>query len=392
MSMQEKRIKVVHLITRMIIGGAQENTVYTVRYLQQHPDFDVRLLSGETLGPEGKLYQSGDFVIDKFTVVPGLTREIEPRNDIRAFLFLYRYFRKEKIDIVHTHSSKAGIVGRLAAFCAGVPNIYHTIHGLPFHEYESSLRNLIYITSEKICAYITQKIISVCDTMSYKAVKAGVAPITKFVTVYSGMDVKRYSSYSDEVEKKIFRNRLGIEDDELVFVKVARLFELKGHEYIIRAAEHIIPKEKKVKFLFVGDGILRDELQNQIEKKGLSEYFVFTGLVPPNEVQKYIYMSDVVVHTSLREGLARVIPQGFLAGKPVISFDIDGAWELVKNNETGFLIRPGDVKGLVKAMLECVRKPERVKEMARLGREICIKRYPWQKMGKDIVEVYKSRN
>jgi len=385
---EKKKIKVAHVITRLIIGGAQENTLYTVDSLQKDPRFDVVLVSGETLGPEGKLYETGEFKLEKLYVSKGLTREISPINDLRAFVDLYLYFKKEKFDIVHTHSSKAGIIGRIAAYLAGVPKIYHTVHGLPFHDYEKAWRNFVFITLERFCALLSTKILTVCRTMTRKCLEKGVGRKSKYQTVYSGMDIERYSPTMDEKTIKEKRRELGIPEYAKVFVKVARLFELKGHEYVIEIAKDIVKKHPEAFFVFVGDGILREELENMVEKNDLKDNFLFTGLVPPSDVPFFIELSDAVIHTSLREGLARVIPQGFLMGKPVISFDVDGAGELVRNGKTGFLVPEKDLDCLKKSVRSVLEDYEKAKEMALKGQRICKDLYPYQKMGQEIIEIY----
>ena len=386
--MQEKRIKVAHIITRLIIGGAQENTLYTIESLQEDERFEVSLISGETLGPEGKLYQTDEFKIRRLIVCSNLTREIEPLNDIKAFLFLFRLFKKEKFDIVHTHSSKAGIIGRIAAFFAKTPLIIHTIHGLPFHPGEKSYKNALYIFLEKITAMVTNKIISVCETMTVKFRKAGIGRKKQFETIYSGMDLDRYKMSMENNLRDRERALLGIKKEDIVFVKVARLFEFKGHEYIIKAAEKIKDEIDNVKFIFVGDGILRPFLHEQIKKRGLENMFIFTGLVPPEKVPFYIELSDCVIHTSLREGLARVIPQGFLMGKPVISWDIDGAWELVQNNKTGFLIKEKDEDELLNSIKYVIQNKEKADELAVNGQRLCRRLYSHRLMGEKIKKLY----
>jgi glycosyltransferase involved in cell wall biosynthesis len=386
--MQEKRIKVGHIITRLIIGGAQENTLYTIESLQQDNRFEVSLISGETLGPEGKLYQTDEFKIGRLIVCPYLTREIEPLNDIKAFLFLYRLFKKEKFDIVHTHSSKAGIIGRIAAFFAKTPLIIHTIHGLPFHPGEKCYKNALYIFLEKITALITHKIISVCDTMTIKFTKAGIGRKKQFETIYSGMDIDRYNLSMGNNLRDRERSLLGIKKEDIVFVKVARLFEFKGHDYIIKAAERLKDEIDNVKFIFVGDGILRQFLHEQIKIKGLEHMFIFTGLVPPEKVPFYIELSDCVIHTSLREGLARVIPQGFLMGKPVISWDVDGAWELVQNNKTGFLVKEKDEEELLNSIKYVIQNKDKANELAVNGQRLCRKLYSHRIMGEKIKDLY----
>jgi glycosyltransferase involved in cell wall biosynthesis len=186
-------------------------------------------------------------------------------------------------------------------------------------------------------------------------VDARVAPPEKFTTVYSGMEVEPFLQ-ADQHRRRI-REDLGYAPQDVVVGKVARLFHLKGHQYLIRAADQVIRENPAVRFLLVGDGLLAERFRSEIARLGLSDYFHFTGLVPPEEIPGLIGAMDVVVHTSLREGLARVLPQALIAGKPVVSYDVDGAREVVIPNQTGFLLPPKSVDRLAQALLELASDP-----------------------------------
>ena len=213
---------------------------------------------------------------------------------------------------MHTHSSKAGIMGRAAASKLGIPSV-HTIHGPSFYAGQNKLAYRLFLQSEKWAAKRCNKIISVCDAMSNQYIAAGVALPEKFITIYSGMDVEPFLKSPRPPE--VVRQELGILPEHIVVGKIARLFKLKGHKFVIQAASDIVKQLPQVRFLFVGDGNLRTLFEQQISAAGLKEHFIFTGLVPPSQVPELIHAMDIVVHTSLREGLARVLPQGLIAGK-----------------------------------------------------------------------------
>jgi glycosyltransferase involved in cell wall biosynthesis len=331
-------MRIVHIITRMVVGGAQENTLYNCEDLVRLFGDDVTLVTGPSLGPEGALLQQGrggEFVVRE---VPSLRRAIDPWKDTSSYFALKRLLRELKPEVVHTHSAKGGFLGRLAAVAVGVPAIVHTVHGAPFHAYQSAAARNLFRWCEKYAARRCHALISVADAMTDLMVNAGVAPREKFTTVYSGMDVEPFW-HADE-HRALVRQQLGYEPQHIVIGKIARLFHLKGHADVIRAAGEVVKANDNVRFLFVGDGILRDALQQQIEASGLTPYFQFTGLVAPSEIPRYISAMDVVVHASLREGLARALPQALIAGKPVVSYDIDGAREVAITGETGFLVPP----------------------------------------------------
>ena len=170
--------------------------------------------------------------------------------------------------------------------------------------------------------------------MTSQLVAAGVAPPERFTTVYSGMEIEPFLQADGERER--VRREYGFDDGDIVVGKVGRLFHLKGHADLIDAATEVARRCPPVKYLIVGDGLLREPLQARIRAAGLADRFRFTGLVPPSRIPELLSATDIVVHTSLREGLARVLPQALLTGRPVVSYDVDGAREVVRSGETGF--------------------------------------------------------
>jgi glycosyltransferase involved in cell wall biosynthesis len=184
------------------------------------------------------------------------------------------------------------------------------------------------------------------------------------------------------------RAEFGIGPEHIVIGKVARLFPLKGHEFLIAAARAVVEQVPHARFLLVGDGILRETFVEAIAAQGLQDHFVFAGLVPPEQVAELIHAMDIVVHTSVWEGLARVLPQGLMAGKPVISFDIDGAKEVVVPEETGCLVPMRDVPQLTRAMIDLATDPERRHRFGQVGRARFTEQFRHQTMTRRIREVY----
>ena len=347
-------MKIVHVITRLIIGGAQENTLLTVEGLHHRHGDDVTLITGPAEGPEGDLFDRAYGQRLKVELMPELVRAVRPATDARAYRLLRQAIRRLKPDVVHTHSSKAGIVGRAAAWDERVPAVVHTIHGLPFGPSESALRNRLYVAAERWAARRCHAIVSVCDAMTEQALAAGVGRPELYRTVYSGMDVETFLNPPrprDEV-----REELGLAADEVAFGTVARLFERKGHDDILSVAPDVLRANPRVRFVFIGDGILRDRLVAETERLGVRHAFHFVGLVPPARIPELLGAMDAVVHPSLREGLARVLPQSLLVGRPVISYDLDGAREVVLP-ETGILLKPRDLVGLSAAVSRLAADP-----------------------------------
>ncbi|MFM7844429.1 MAG: glycosyltransferase family 4 protein [Planctomycetota bacterium] len=368
-------MRIAHVITRMIVGGAQENTLLCCEDLIQHHGDEVLLITGPALGPEGDLLaqsrageargpgatpavagrvagvaEQGIRPQVPVALIPAMRRAVSPWQDWQSYRQLKEQLRSFRPDVVHTHSAKAGILGRMAATALRVPAIVHTVHGAPFHPYQSGLARRAIIWAERFGARRCQRLVSVADAMTDLLVEAGVAPREKFVTIYSGMDVNPFLRANEQ--REVVRRELGFQPKQVVIGKIARLFHLKGHEYLIAAARTVIQRCDNVRFLLVGDGILRAELEQEIGRLGLAEYFRFTGLVPPGRIPALLGAMDALVHVSLREGLARALPQALIAGKPVVSFDVDGAREVTIPGETGFLIPAGAVEPLAEALVK----------------------------------------
>jgi glycosyltransferase involved in cell wall biosynthesis len=378
-------IRVLHVITRMIIGGAQEYALLSVEGLDRLDRYQVTLVSGVDEGREGELLSRARETT-RLIVVPELAREISPLADLKAFVSLYRIIRRGRYHIVHTHSSKAGVLGRLAAKLAGTPVIVHTLHSLVFHDYQPWLVNRIWWSVKKLLAPMTDHFISVADAISEKAIAAGIARREKFSTIYSGMELDWY--LDARVEPDRVRGELGIPREAPVVGKIARLFPLKGHQELLRAAPAIVDRHPDVRFLLVGDGILTEEIESGAAQLGIRDNFVFAGLIPRERIPEMIAVMDVLVHTSLREGLARVLPQALAMQVPCVSLDLDGAPEVVIPGKSGYLVPPGDSGALAHAVSRLLDDPELREEMGKAGRHVIDPTFRAETMVAEIAEAY----
>src|SRR5882672_8066166 len=259
-------VRVLHIITRMIVGGAQENTLLSVVGLDKMPEYDVTLVSGIDKGREGELLSQARET-SHLIVLPEMGRNINPFSDLVAFWKLYRLIKKGRYHIVHTHSSKAGVLGRLAAWLAGTPLIVHTLHSLVFHEYQPWIVNRAWWLSKKICVPVTDFFISVSSVISEKAIAAGIAAPEKFRTIYSGMELDWFLNAKFDPDK--VKQEFGIPLDLPVVGKIARLFPLKGHDQLMDAAPEIVARVPNVRFFLIGDGILLEHLQERARKYGI---------------------------------------------------------------------------------------------------------------------------
>ena len=392
-------MKIVHIITRLILGGAQENTLITCKLLAQR-GHDVTLITGPALGPEGELFNQTKGQGYSVVVLDRLRRAINPFNDIVSYFQIKRLLRRLQPDVVHTHSAKAGILGRFAAHSlrtklrpktqdarAKRPAIVHTIHGLAFHPYQSKWVNRFYIAIEKSAAKRTDFFISVADAMTSQSITAGIGRDEQFVTAYSAIEEEDFLEPISEQRKKDFRQKYEIGEDAIVLITIARLFMLKGHKYIVESAKELSTQFDKVLWLFVGDGNLSDHFKEQVHQLGLAEKIKFAGLLPPGEIPLAIQSSDILVHCSLREGLARTLPQAMLCSKPAVSFDVDGAKEVVNEN-TGRLIEPKNIEQLTKACAELIEDKGLRDKLGEAGRESVKEKFAPEKMVDTIEAVY----
>ena len=391
MSNVDPILKIVHVITRLILGGAQENTLITCKVLAQR-GHDVTLVTGPALGPEGELFNQAQGQGYKVVVIDRLRRPINPFNDAISYFQIKKLLRQLQPDIVHTHSAKAGILGRFAGYKLKTQNsklkIVHAIHGLAFHPYQSAALNKFYIAVEKSAAKRTDFFISVADAMTAQSTAVGIGKSEQYVTAYSAIDEDDFLEPISQEKKRDFRRKYGIGEDSVVLVTVARLFMLKGHEYIIESARELSKRFANCVWLFVGDGNLSEHYKQQARELGLADRIKFTGLLPPSQIPLAIQSSDILVHCSLREGLARTLPQAMLCDRPAISFDVDGAREVVNEN-TGRLIEPKNVGQLIKACAELIKDADLRKKLGENGRESVIEKFAPETMVDTIEAVYR---
>lgn len=378
-------MKVCHVITRLIVGGAQENTVATCIGLRRL-GHDVDLVVGPETGPEGSLYDQARAAGVPIIVLKHLRRAPNPLHDLSACVALRRLFMEKRYDVVHTHSGKAGFIGRLAARWAHVPIIVHTIHGPSFYKYQNPVGNWLFRWAEQLAGAWTTQFVSVADAMTEQYLAAGIGTANNYVTIHSGMNIEAFMNTQCD---PALRESLGIAPDDLVVGKIARLFRLKGHKYLFDAAPQIVAAIPNVKFLLVGDGIYRQRFEQWAEKIGLRSHFVFAGLVPPSEIARYIALMDVLVHLSLREGLPRALPQALSCGKPVVAFDVDGAREVCVNEDTGFLVGVGDTGGLAAAVIRLLQDKDLAHRMGERGRGLVRERFSEDHMVHQLDELYR---
>ena len=381
----------MHISTRLILGGSQENTVLSCEG-QLARGQDVALIYGPIYGPEGSLFErvrdfrTPDARAIETTETPDLVRELAPARDRRCYRDLRAIIRDWKPDVVHTHSSKAGVLGRAAAWRERVPAVIHTIHGLPFHPYEKKWRNAVYIRAERYAAKRCHRIVCVADAMREQALAVGIGRPEQFITIHSGMEIDQF--LNPKWPRGQVRAELGLDEGDFVLGTIARLFEHKGHDDLLDALAPLMRERANLKLLWVGDGVWRERLMHRIQQLGLRGRVIMTGLVPSDHVPKHLQAMDCLCHPSYREGLPRTVPQALLSATPVIAYDVDGTREVCVDGETGVLVPPGDLDALRNAVTWMMDHPDESRQQAQRGRELCRRRFAAETMVDALERVY----
>jgi glycosyltransferase involved in cell wall biosynthesis len=379
-------MRVTHVITRLVVGGAQENTLTTVLGLQQAPGIDVALISGPTTGQEGSLEPAVRKAGLNFHLVRGLVRPVHPLKDLIALRQLTRLLRSQAPDIVHTHSGKAGVLGRLAAHQAGVPIVIHHIHGPSFGPFQGALANSIFRSAEQYVGRFTTHFVCSANAMTRLYLAAGIGSPNLYTRVFSGFDLEPFRAATPA---PALRAELGLKPDHFVIGKLARLAPLKGHDNLLDALQRILSKCPHARLLFVGGGQRREQIESRATAMGLGGKVVFTGLVTPESVPRYIGIMDCLAHLSSREALSRALPQALAAGKPVVAYDFDGADEVCLDGETGFLVRMGDVATASSRLLQLAGDPELRTRLGQRGRAFVLDNFSSATLVNTLLKLYR---
>jgi glycosyltransferase involved in cell wall biosynthesis len=378
------KIRVAHVITRLCKGGAQENTFHTVR-LADTERFEVDLISGPTHGREGSIEAAIGAAGIPILREPFLTRNPAPLRDWITLRRLTRRFREGRYDIVHTHMSKAGFLGRLAAERAGVPIVIHTPHGNVFHGYFHPALTRLFVWMERHGARRTDRIIELTKGGIEEHLAEGIGRREQFSVVFSGIDVAPYENAF--ARREATRQALGVGAGELLVGGVGRLEPVKGFIHFIEAAHTISAELPHCRFALVGDGALADVLRR--ESEALGERFVFTGL--REDMPDLMAAMDVLVVPSINEGMGRVLLEAGAAGVPVVASRVGGIPDIVDEGETGILVTPRDGEAIAAALRELLAAPERRKLMGATARAKVVPHYSLETMVRHIEALYEER-
>ncbi|MBI4707531.1 MAG: glycosyltransferase [Candidatus Omnitrophica bacterium] len=375
-------IRVLHIITRLIKGGAQENTLLTVLGLREK-GYQVMLASGPTSGPEGEIESVVRRQNIDLAVIPELVRQVNPVKDLISLVKLYFLIKRYRFDIVHTHTSKAGIVGRLAAKLAGVQVVVHTPHGHVFHSYFGRFESMLYRFLEMIFSCFCDKIITLTDNCKNEHLKLKIATADKFITIPSGVKVEDFNGSFDNKKTK---GELGIPLDRKVIGTVARIEPIKGISFFVEAMPQVLEKFPNSHFLLVGDGSQRKFLQNRVEELGISQKVIFSGI--RQDVARMISIMDIFVLCSLNEGMGRVLVEAGVMGKPSVATKVSGIPELVKDGESGVLVEPASSSELAKGIIQLLSYPDKAKLFGENARKIMNENFSAKEMVNRIDNLY----
>ncbi|MBU1853369.1 MAG: glycosyltransferase family 4 protein [Candidatus Omnitrophica bacterium] len=374
------RFKVLHVHTLPIVSGSGINTLLTMTGLRKY-GYEVEF----ACAPGGPLVDEAVNNGIEFRPVRNFVQRVNMYNDLMTLWELAYIMKRKRYDIVHTHNSKAGFIGRLAARIAGVPIIVHTIHGFSFHEYEKPLYRKLFIWLERFAARFADRLIVISEPLKEWGLALKIGKPSQYVTIYSGIEIEKFQIRID-IEQK--RHLFGIKSSDLVIGVVSKLWEGKGHKCILQAARPVIAKIPNVKFMFVGEGYLRKELESLTRQLGLNGHVIFTGF--RNDIPEVTAIFDIAILASFFEGLGRVLLEAMIYSKPVIATKVGGIVDVVDDGVTGLLIPPGDSTALSEAMVKLLSDRGLRERMGRAGREKIDNKFGAQTMVCQIREVYEE--
>jgi len=366
--------KILHIITRLDMGGSAQNTLLTCHELARK--FEMVLVHG--LSQESNMTDSEKVAVGtqienarvngvRIVAAPALVRRIHPARDILALVDLVRIIQKEKPDIVHTHTSKAGILGRLAAKLINVPCIVHTPHGHVFYGHFGPLLSRIFIWIEKIFACFTDRMITLTEGEKKDYLKLSLCASGKLCRIHSGVDIKKFKQAPvNAVEKK---RSLRLAQKGLVVGFIGWLLPIKGPMHLLKAMEAIWQDHENTILVFVGKGDLELELRSEALKTSANGRVHFLGW--RNDIEAIMPLFDIFVLPSLNEGMGRVLVEAMAAGKPIVASNVGGIPDLVQHDINGLLVPPGDENALAAGIRQLINEPEKAKMMGQRGRERC---------------------
>ncbi|MBU1486729.1 glycosyltransferase family 4 protein [bacterium] len=379
-----KKIKILLLIARLNIGGPALQVIDLTKLLDKEK-FESFLVAGLEGKDEGNMLRlSGEEEV-KPVIVTELGREISLLDDLKAFIKLFFLIRRERPDIVHTHTAKAGTLGRLAAKLAGTPIIIHTFHGHIFHGYFSPLKTKIFLLIERFLSLFTTRIIAISPAQRKEILELGIGNKKKVVCIPLGFDLSGFLNCQEK--RGELREELGLSKDHLLIGIIARLVPIKGHAYFFEAAKMILDEVKAARFIVVGDGELREELKGLTKRLKIEDKTFFLGF--RSDLDRIYADLDLIVLSSLNEGLPTAIIEAMASAKPVVATRVGGVADLIEDGVNGILVPPKSSSKLASACLEVLKDQEQAGKMGQEGRRRS-SQFELSRLIKDIESLYEE--
>jgi glycosyltransferase involved in cell wall biosynthesis len=380
-------VKILHVITRLIQGGAQRDTVMKCEALVR-AGHEVWLAYGPIYGPEGSMLDAAMASGAELVELKAMRRAVLPVHDVMCYAALRRLIRRIQPDIVHTHSSKAGIIGRAAGWHCKVGGVVHTIHGLAFHDRQNRIVHDLYVRLERWAARRCHRMIAITHAMQKAFEQQGIGQTDQFVHVPDGVDVSQYKPQSEAARN--LRKRLGIAAGAPVVGIVARLDPLKGHADLIEILPHLLQSHPDARLLLVGDGWNRSRLKQQVRDAGVADQVVFEGLIPPQDVPAAMSAMDVMALPSYQEGQGLVLVEALLCGCAIVAYDVGGIGEICINEKTGRLDAVGDKQALLKSLLWMLSHPDERRRLTEQGRRHVCDQFDQKNLVVKLMNVYEQ--
>ncbi len=396
-------MRILHIITRLIQGGAQQNTVLSCA-AQVKAGHEVHLAYGPIYGPEGSLLDEAKASGAILHEIASMRRAINPWHDIRCYRALRKLISDTQPDIIHTHSSKAGIVGRAAAwgdfsklsvlvhFRTPDPGfnpsyrVIHTVHGLPFHDKQSALVHSLYVTLERWAAKRCHHLIAITPAMVDAFVDAKITSRDRFTVIPSGVDLSRFEVA--ENARELAREQLGIDIDAPVVLLLARLDPLKGHDDMLDILPKLIEQLPGIQLLFIGDGWRREHLEQRIQNENLSEHVHLLGFIQHEKMREVLPAADIKVLPSYQEGQSRTLIEALLCGCGIVAYNVGGIPSICIDGETGKLAPVGDKQALADAIVWMIQHTDERRLMIENGQILVREQFSADHMTRELGKLY----
>lgn len=381
----ERKIRVAHIISRMVTGGAEEDVLSTIQGLDK-TRYNIDLVVGEECNKNVfNIGQKSEFNIIQ---VNGLKGKLNFFYDPIILAKLAILLKRNHYDIVHTHTTKTGILGRLAARIVGVPIIICRLQGTAIQTFSSKILNWALMFFEKLTGRFTDAYISVSEILSKNYKEKGIGIKTRYYTVYSGMNLDKFFNVRENIKQEEIMKELEITSNSFIIGNIGRLEAAKGNKYLFEAIKKVTEQRKEchLKLLVIGEGEEKENLIKYVRKLGLEDKIIFTGY--RKDIEKLMAIMDILVLSSLREGLPRVLVQAAAVGMPSVAFNVDGVPEIIKDGYNGFLVRPKDVNRLADKIIRYIDNRELIELHGKNGRNFVNGKWSIENMVNKVDEIY----